>query len=188
MFFDSFIVKDGKMDFLCLEFINSQWYNSHKPFYEPLKDEAWLRAFCDKWDLPDILRSPKAFAVLSEARSVLHAALTEIVEKKELSEEKLLSLNAYLSSVGVRNKLEAGADRFKLHLVPDSRGIDWVAFKMALSFAELISEHALERLKICDNPECDWFFYDESKSKTRKWCENTCASLIKVRRFRANMK
>ena len=176
------------MDFLCLEFINSQWYNTHKPFYEPLQDEVWVRLFCSKWDLPDMLQFPEAFAILSEVRSVLHASLTELIEKRKLSETNLGNLNAYLASTDVHNKLEAGSDGFTLRLVPEQHDINWIIFKIALSFAELISEYALERLKICSNPECDWFFYDESKSKTKKWCENTCASLIKVRKFRANLK
>ncbi len=32
---------------------------------------------------------------------------------------------------------------------------------------------------------CGWVFYDRSKNRSRKWCEQaTCANLMKVRRFR----
>jgi predicted RNA-binding Zn ribbon-like protein len=33
-------------------------------------------------------------------------------------------------------------------------------------------------------PGCGWVFYDRSKNRSRRWCEQaTCANLMKVRRF-----
>lgn len=41
------------------------------------------------------------------------------------------------------------------------------------------------RLKSCDNPECRWLFYDESRSRTARWCSmRGCGSIIKARRYR----
>ena len=56
------------------------------------------------------------------------------------------------------------------------------------SFAEILAFGEPERIKICQNPDCLWIFYDNSKNHSRKWCENAtgCGNLIKVRRFRAN--
>lgn len=173
------------MEFLCLEFINSWWYTEHKPCYELLRDETWLRGFCGKWDLPELSPTAETVRALLEARGALHAALVELVEKKTLSAGSLAMLNRYLAAVEARNTLERCSGGFRLHLVLAGADVDRALFRIALSCSELVSEHALERLKICGNPNCGWIFYDESKNRTRKWCENTCASLIKVRKFRA---
>lgn len=36
------------MDVSCLEFINSKWYETHKPYVEKLKDAEWMEHFCRK--------------------------------------------------------------------------------------------------------------------------------------------
>jgi predicted RNA-binding Zn ribbon-like protein len=42
------------------------------------------------------------------------------------------------------------------------------------------------RLKACENVDCFWVFYDNSRNRTRRWCDSRgCGNLIKVRRFRA---
>ncbi|WP_442913751.1 CGNR zinc finger domain-containing protein [Lacrimispora sp.] len=58
----------------------------------------------------------------------------------------------------------------------------------AASFSTLISSEAVNHLKTCQNPECGWFFLDESKRENRKWCSDTCATLMKDRRFRERQK
>lgn len=41
------------------------------------------------------------------------------------------------------------------------------------------------RLKSCANPECRWLFYDESRSRTARWCSmRGCGSVTKARRYR----
>ncbi|TMC65135.1 MAG: CGNR zinc finger domain-containing protein [Chloroflexota bacterium] len=37
----------------------------------------------------------------------------------------------------------------------------------------------------CENPDCRWVYYDESANQNRRWCEDSCANLMRVRRFRA---
>ncbi|MFC5750164.1 CGNR zinc finger domain-containing protein [Actinomadura rugatobispora] len=41
------------------------------------------------------------------------------------------------------------------------------------------------RLKSCANPECRWLFYDESRSRTARWCSmRGCGNIVKARRYR----
>src|SRR5207244_1417681 len=81
---------------------------------------------------------------------------------------------------------EWGGEKFELEMVPLARDWRWVMAEIAASFADLLAKHDSKRLKICENPNCRWIFYDESKSRTRRWCTNNkCANLWKVRRFRA---
>jgi predicted RNA-binding Zn ribbon-like protein len=45
------------------------------------------------------------------------------------------------------------------------------------------------RLKSCANPECRWLFYDESRSRTARWCSmRACGSITKARRYRARQR
>jgi predicted RNA-binding Zn ribbon-like protein len=43
----------------------------------------------------------------------------------------------------------------------------------------------LDRLKMCDSPECQWVFFDRSKPANRRWCSSTrCGNRQKVRTYR----
>jgi predicted RNA-binding Zn ribbon-like protein len=42
-----------------------------------------------------------------------------------------------------------------------------------------------ERLKICENPECSWAFYDNSRNRSGTWCRmGLCGNRIKNRAYR----
>lgn len=174
------------MDFLCLEFINSRWFARRKPFEDPLEQPEWLTRFCEKWDLPEPGTDAATLDVLRGLRGLLAEAAAEFRGLRGLSAGLQARLNARLEAAPFSQRLEATEDgRLRLGLVPCNRDPAWFSACVVRSFALLLTEYAPERLKCCANPECGWFFYDESKNQTRKWCDNACASLLKVRRFRS---
>lgn len=175
------------MNFLCLDYLNSQWYNSHKSFEEPLRSATWRDELCRKWNLPGFDNSDEILNELIVLRDLLHAAAIEFVTVKDISDASLKKLNRYLNLTHASKQLQRDGKQIVLCTVADKNSLAWIMSQIVLSFAEMITEYPIERIKMCNNPECDWIFYDESKSKTRKWCENACASLIKVRKFRAKM-
>jgi len=72
----------------------------------------------------------------------------------------------------------------KLKDLPTAKDWSWFMCEVATSLAQLSLGDNAKKLKACKNPECKWFFIDESRSSNRKWCDDTCANLMKVRRFR----
>ena len=43
----------------------------------------------------------------------------------------------------------------------------------------------LDRLKMCESPECHWVFFDRTKPANRRWCSSDrCGNRVKVRAFR----
>lgn len=174
------------MDFLCLEFINSRWFAQRKPFEDPLEQPEWLTRFCEKWDLPEPGTDAATLDVLRGLRGLLAEAAAEFHSRRSLSAGLQARLNACLEAAPFSQRLEAAeGGRLRLGLVPCNRDPAWFSACVVRSFALLLTEYAPERLKCCANPECGWFFYDESKNQTRKWCDNACASLLKVRHFRS---
>ncbi|MGZ5324519.1 MAG: CGNR zinc finger domain-containing protein, partial [Solirubrobacterales bacterium] len=42
-----------------------------------------------------------------------------------------------------------------------------------------------ERLKLCENPDCLWAFYDNSRNRSGSWCRmGLCGNRIKNRAYR----
>ena len=176
------------MNFLCLEFVNTGWYLKHKPFEERLKNEKWFEKFCSEWDLPTLDLTPNVVKRLLEFRRVFSQIILQVALEKTLPPENLKKVNEYLKLGRSVKKLRLENGEFYIDTLSQTADIDWMIYRISLSFANLVGEYPLKYLKKCENPECDWIFYDSSKSHTRKWCENRCASLMKVRKYRAREK
>lgn len=173
------------MDVLCINFINTNWYNKHKENRELLDDRSWLESFQAKWKL-QTEAAPNEDDIISikELRAFLESAINEIIQGRDLSREQLIIINKFLSLSALNKSIEIKNDEYVSELKPINRDWNWVVYEITASFVELISSQDIKRIKLCENPECRWVFFDESKSRTRRWCDNTCASLIKVRKFR----
>lgn len=177
------------MEFLCMDFINSQWYKTHKIFKDPLKDKNWFKDFCAKWDLSvSSMVDKEMIDKLLEFRDFLSYITNKLCTKKTIDLKDINKINEYLKVSSFYKILEKDGDRFFIKTVPVKSNLDLIIFEITSSFVEMITKYDIERIKLCENPECKWIFYDESRSHTRKWCDNTCATLIKVRRFRGNQK
>lgn len=172
------------MNFICIDFINSSWYKSHKEI-EVLRNPKWLEHFKEKWNIklqgmPDI----ESEAELLQLRELLTDMLDSVKSGTGLSEEAVASLNKYLSMAAFTRRIIDTEEGYRIANIPENQNWQWVASEIAASFMDLISNYEIGRIKHCENPECSWIFYDESKSRTRRWCGDTCGSLMKVRRFR----
>lgn len=63
----------------------------------------------------------------------------------------------------------------------------WYLVQQAWQFFQI---NHRQRLKTCPTPAgCGWFFLDQSKNKSRRWCSmQTCGNNAKVRRFHQRSK
>jgi predicted RNA-binding Zn ribbon-like protein len=61
--------------------------------------------------------------------------------------------------------------------------------EIAASFARTLADGEKSRLRICDNPDCLWVYYDDTRNRSKRYCDDKmCGNLLKVRRFRARQK
>ena len=50
--------------------------------------------------------------------------------------------------------------KYRMRLTPVARGLDAVLFAIVESFATFLVDGDPERLRLCENPDCRWVFYD----------------------------
>lgn len=173
------------MEALFMEFLNTRWSGSGEPHSDPLLDQQWVKEFIERWHLPAQQRvSTDQANELVSLRTLLGEVVTAIATNAVIPSNTLEQINAHLRSTPLHYELgRQGAD-VKVTLDPVLADWSGVLRGIVLSFAVFVSEHDPRRIRECQNPECRWVFYDETKNASRKWCGNTCASLVKVRRFR----
>src|SRR5205823_11428262 len=82
------------------------------------------------------------------------------------------------------DELIAQDDFWKIEFVAREGGLDWLLAAVARSGAETIAEGLHARLRICANPRCGLFFYDNSRTRRRRWCSMAvCGNRSKVAAF-----
>lgn len=176
------------MKLLCLDFINSRWYLTHKPYRDPLDQPDWLAQFCAAWVLPAVTPSGGELDDLKQFREDLFELFWGLCTGQSVKDSRIAWLNEILEETRPYRRLVHREGQYDLQTCHDTDDLAWVKYQIAMSAAELLAQRPLERLKKCENPACDWIFYDDSKSHARKWCDNKCASLMKVRKYRARKK
>jgi predicted RNA-binding Zn ribbon-like protein len=175
------------MDDLWIEFVNSEVHDHRgREDQDRLADPDWLAGFLRKRGLPTLDGRQQAVrTALGELRRLLLGMVRDLVDDKPLRSANLESLNRHLSARPVTTRLQVQDDDVRLQLIAGGSGLGAVLFAIAESFAKFLVEGEPVRLKACQNPSCRWVFYDTTRSRTKRWCSDTCGNLIKVRKFRA---
>lgn len=172
-----------------IDLINSEYRSPLGELDDRLDRPEWLRSFLAEWDLGRFL-GRRAIPVEDLRR--LRTLLRSIVEKVERTgtpdKDDVARLNEVIGAGPVVDRLARDGDHWDLHPEPIEPGPGAVLAAVARSAAWFLSEAELERIKICNNDDCRWVFYDESKNRSRRWCGTTCGNLHKVRRYRARQK
>ena len=100
--------------------------------------------------------------------------------------DALAALNLVLAPAPLIWQLSPATPATRLALA--WRRPDWTAVMAATvtSYAQLLVSGGIDRIKVCANPDCSFMFYDETRNRSRRWCEaSACGNLVRVRRHRA---
>ncbi len=180
------------VDFLCLDFLNSYWrdWRGSGRQEDRLDKAEWMQQFLQQWGLE--ARFPpdeQTMGALRELRERMQSMVEALVAGRSLDETDVDTLNRALEKVSSYPQLVQSDDGYHLKQVTLTRDWPLVMGQIAASFVDLITQQDVRRLKICDNDACRWVFFDESRNRARRWCDDRmCGNLMKVRRFRARQK
>jgi predicted RNA-binding Zn ribbon-like protein len=102
----------------------------------------------------------------------------------------LEQLNVYMDKGPVTRRIVwKSDDQAEISLLPLYSGWEQVMAEIAASFAEALLEKEPSRFRICENPACLWVYYDDTRNRSKRYCDDkACGNLMKVRRFRARKK
>jgi predicted RNA-binding Zn ribbon-like protein len=128
-----------------------------------------------------------ASALLSKSRRLhacLHETFAALLHKEPLSRDSVEPINEVLRITEGHDELLQQNDGWGLEFIAREGGLDWLLAAIARSAAELIAEGPSARLRVCSNPSCGLFFYDNSRTRRRRWCSmSRCGNRHKVAAF-----
>lgn len=168
-----------------MDLANSEEWDGFGKLTDHLTDSVWLSAFLSHWDLRAASARLFPRRKLLRLRSLLRRAAEKLVAGQSPAPAELAKLNRALN-VPVRRKFVQNQNGFHVELVPENRGWNWVIARIAASLGEMLTTRDAARIKICANSDCRWIFYDPTKARIKRWCnDRTCGNRARVRRARA---
>jgi len=115
----------------------------------------------------------------------LREALREILERhtsgRPSSEPALARINELLRRLPQHAQIVRARRGFEAKMVSEADEARQLLAPIAAAASELLCERDLTRVKRCNHPACVLFFYDTTKSRTRRWCSmEVCGNRLKA--------
>jgi predicted RNA-binding Zn ribbon-like protein len=169
---------------LALELINTEMLDRGKKrdaLSSPYDLARWWAATCQRY--PDqcviegagapIAWTSELLDAVQALRMALRTLLTHVVEQHVVAQEDLKPVNEILAlGYSALERTGQGTVKAVMHLRDPEQGS--VLVPIARSALQLFTESDWRRLHQCKHDRCIVFFYDTTKSGTRRWCSPGC--------------
>lgn len=180
-------------EILWLDLINSDWHDQlgWGRDEDRLLREEWLRRFLAPWGEP-LSSGPLAEIrkKLADLRRLIRRMADDFAKNGAVRPADLSALNTVLGGAPLVRRVAASGPAYIIRDEKVESGLRALLADIAASFAEILARGEPRRIKACLNPDCRWIFYDNSKNRSRRWCENAtgCGNMMKVRKHRSMKK
>ncbi|MFI5198998.1 MAG: CGNR zinc finger domain-containing protein [Candidatus Limnocylindrales bacterium] len=178
-----------------LDFVNTVGVSHGKPFDDFGTTRQVIDWLHERTGLDPALVPADSTAVLARvarARTAFRELWDATVEQRQPDLAALKEVNRVLRHRSVL-ELEDGVDTagHGLHLTSRFTGdeIDCALAELAEPLVRTVGGADAELARICDNDECRWVFFDDSRTHRKRWCDMaSCGNRAKAARHRARAK
>ncbi len=176
---------------LCLDLVNTV---DHRPTSLP---RELLETYADlaAWSRQSGILSPREEGALVRRARQAPRRAGKALERARALREALFALFSRGDGSGMgalRGALRGAYGRpvlrsgpgYELAWEDDPGAFDGMLGPIVRSAVELLTSKELDRVRVCGADNCDWIFIDESRSRSRQWCNMAvCGNRAKARRF-----
>ena len=132
-------------------------------------------------------RAREAAEVLGRARDLreaIFAVLSGHAADRPAPAGALEVLQSALPGAMSRLRLAPGKTGFSWGWDADDEALDAMLWPVVRSATDLLTSDDLDRVRVCAGQRCNWLFLDQSRNRSRRWCDMTvCGNRDKARRF-----
>jgi predicted RNA-binding Zn ribbon-like protein len=126
----------------------------------------------------------RVLAHACELRELLHETFAATSESRTPAAATLNALSAQLGAWYRHGRLVPGESSLEWAYAGGD-DLDRVLWEVARSASRLLTSSLLARVRRCAAQDCGWWFLDDTKNASRRWCDmKTCGNREKLRRFR----
>jgi predicted RNA-binding Zn ribbon-like protein len=182
-----------------LAFVNTL---SSRPLPEPVERLTSYDALVEWAREQHVISAAAADRLHAEARRHPHQAASVLARAKEFRE----ALNALALAVEQQRQPSTAVLQIISHRLADAYAhgrlvahdgalqwissaeddLDRVLWEISRAAGRLVLSPRLSRVRSCVASDCGWWFVDDTKNHSRRWCDmKLCGNREKVRRFRS---
>jgi predicted RNA-binding Zn ribbon-like protein len=127
----------------------------------------------------------------AELRAVrrLRGRIREVFEAADRADRDrvVVDLNRLIGDAGaLPHMVEHDGEPLHLHFTPPDAPVHHrLGAEMAIALARVVCDSGLDRLRICESPDCDNVLVDLSRNRSRRYCATRCANRQHVAAYRA---
>jgi len=141
---------------------------------EELREQARQRSV----EAQDTLRRAISY------RENLYRAFSALTEGKPVGSDDLQRINDAAIEALNHRRLARADGQYRWEWQWNSKNtLDSILWPIAQSAAELLTSLELATVRKCEAPDCAWLFLDQSRNRSRRWCDmKVCGNRQKARR------
>ncbi len=176
---------------LWIDFINSDYHDwrGGNRSEDRLDRSGWLAELLSHYRLAADEPHPDELDRLKQLRTLLFSIVKRHVGGDRPDQEMIAALNLVLAQGAFVSQVDTDGETYTLRQAPSANGWPQAMSAIASSFADMLASGGASRIRMCDNPDCRWIYYDETRNRSKRYCDDKmCGNLMKVRRFRARHK
>jgi predicted RNA-binding Zn ribbon-like protein len=182
----------------CLDFVNTvDNRNSLSNAFDLLQSYSDFIRWCDRAGVVSREQAEALLAAAAQEKATAMQALADALELREIirrifsaraegrdpSDEDMHRFNAFHTRAMAASRISRSASGYAVSFDAESGSFDWPLHPIVWSAAQLLMGDGLDRVKICADDFCGWLFVDESKNRSRRWCDmSDCGNRAKARR------
>jgi predicted RNA-binding Zn ribbon-like protein len=130
--------------------------------------------------------SERVLASLKELRFVLWALTDSLEHRKPTKPDDLSVINEWARRLAFSEQVIVTRNQLDFAFNRDTSVLELPALRVTAAALSLLRNPPAARIKTCPGQNCGWKFVDQSKNKSRRWCDmSVCGNLAKARKYRA---
>ena len=117
-------------------------------------------------------------------RENLHRAFSALAVGKPAASGELQQINDFAVAALSHRRLARVDGRYRWEWQWNNKNaLDSILWPIAQSAADLLTSSELATVRMCGAPDCAWLFLDQSRNRSRRWCDmKVCGNRQKARR------
>lgn len=117
-------------------------------------------------------------------REAFFAIFSSVASGSPPPHAALEALNEALPEALGALRLAATREGFEWRWSLEGGRLDRILAPVVRDAAELLTSQEIQRVRECEAETCAWLFLDQSRNRSRRWCDmNVCGNRAKARRF-----
>jgi len=117
-------------------------------------------------------------------REILFRVFSALAQGKPVPPDDLEQISDIAIEAFTNRRLAPTEDGYRWEWESYSRNrLDSILWPIAQSATELLTSSQLSTVRMCEAPDCAWLFLDQSRNRSRRWCDmKVCGNRQKARR------